>query len=209
MALPKTQELAHPPDERELVEHELFPTPEDPFPYGWRYVIEEHNGQEELVQVPLTLDDVLHPQMEDYVNQTDEHYLLCKYLHTILQWRLRDEPSAVVLCDVMIDGNVAGIRAHAPDITVLRGGHTRPYHTAYHLEKTGGSPVLVIEVTSGRTRLLDVDGIRTPNKFQHYAQIGIPYYIIVDEARRVTTHLNMFFLGFAISNKGFFLCYSV
>jgi Uma2 family endonuclease len=84
---------------------------------------------------------------------------------------------------MLIDWNKEGIRPHAPDVTVLREVQNRPHLTSYRLRETGGSPMLVIEVTSARTRHLDVQGLRTPNKFQHYARVGIPIYVIVDLAK--------------------------
>jgi Uma2 family endonuclease len=181
---PETTELlVHPDEVKDMQPQELVPTPEDPFPYGWRYVTIQRNGEEELLQVPLTLDDVLHPEEEDFVIQLDEHFVLCKYMYEVLNWWLRDEPQTVVLCDMLIDWNKQGIRPHAPDVTVLREVQNRPHLTSYRLRETGGSPMLVIEVTSARTRHLDVQGLRTPNKFQHYARVGIPIYVIVDLAK--------------------------
>jgi Uma2 family endonuclease len=178
-----TDVLLHPGALIDEEPQELVPTPEDPFPYGWRYITIQRNGEEELLQVPLTLDDVLHPEEEDYVIQLDEHFVLCKYLYEILHWWLQEEPQTVVVYDMLIDWNKEGIRPHAPDVTVLRGVQKRPQLTSYRLRETGGAPVLAIEVTSSRTRQLDVQGLRTPNKFQHYARVGIPIYVIVDLAK--------------------------
>ena len=42
--------------------------PPDPFRFGWRYVQQiRANGSKVSVQVPLTLDDVLHPQEGDHI----------------------------------------------------------------------------------------------------------------------------------------------
>jgi hypothetical protein len=82
---PETTELLVYPDEMKDVQpQELVPTPEDPFPYGWRYVTIQRNGEEELLQVPLTLDDVLHPEEEDFVIQlcTVVTHRLFDYLKT-------------------------------------------------------------------------------------------------------------------------------
>lgn len=57
-----------------------FPEPEippdDPFFLGRRYV--DHGTYVE--EVPLTLEDVLHPQEEDRVTVNDPHVALCFYL---------------------------------------------------------------------------------------------------------------------------------
>ena len=49
------------------------PPPEpDPFRYGWRYVRVEHpDGTVSFDQIPLTLEDVLHPEVGDFIVQTD------------------------------------------------------------------------------------------------------------------------------------------
>ncbi|NJN68767.1 MAG: Uma2 family endonuclease, partial [Chloroflexaceae bacterium] len=56
---------------------------DDPFRYGWRYVCRRSNGREEWERVPLTEEDVLHPQMEDHIVQSDTHYRICHYLYTV------------------------------------------------------------------------------------------------------------------------------
>lgn len=54
----------------------VTPTPEgagevaDPFRYGWRYVQREENGTLLIEQVPLTLEDVLHPREGDQVTHS-------------------------------------------------------------------------------------------------------------------------------------------
>ena len=44
----------------------------DPYRYGWRYVrVVAPDGSETFDQVPLTLEDVLFPQVGDFIVQTD------------------------------------------------------------------------------------------------------------------------------------------
>src|SRR4051794_13300518 len=65
------------------------PAAEDPFPYGWRFVKEQRpDGSEELVQVPLTLKDNLHPQEGDQIPEDDLHAIERRYLAEIFQDRL-------------------------------------------------------------------------------------------------------------------------
>ena len=50
------------------------PPEPDPYRYGWRYVrVTRPDGTEEFDQVPLTLEDVLHPEVGDFIVQTDGH----------------------------------------------------------------------------------------------------------------------------------------
>ncbi|NJN67502.1 MAG: hypothetical protein HC884_12710 [Chloroflexaceae bacterium] len=56
----------------------------DRFRYGWRYVCRVSNGRDEWEWVPLTEEDVLHPQMGDYVLKSHIHQSICHYLLTVL-----------------------------------------------------------------------------------------------------------------------------
>ena len=50
------------------------PQGEDPFRYGWRTVRRPGpNGQEVWEDVPLTLEDVLHPQEGDTISERRRH----------------------------------------------------------------------------------------------------------------------------------------
>ena len=47
---------------------------ENPFRYGWRYVRKMRaDGKETWEQVPLTLEDVLHPREEDCIPEHPAH----------------------------------------------------------------------------------------------------------------------------------------
>ncbi len=62
------------------------PTAADPFFYGWRYVQRDApDGETTWEQVPLTLEDVLHPQEEDFIVQTDLHQRICTYFTDVLR----------------------------------------------------------------------------------------------------------------------------
>jgi len=158
------------------------------FRYGWRYVLTRTNGEEEWERVPLTLEDVLHPQMEDFRMQSDGHYRLCHYLYTVLRSVMEREAGGLVLHDVLIEWGLPGMRGHGPDIVVFTDVQKRPEHEAFDVATMGGRPLLIMEVTSRSTRQLDVappkGSTRKRTKFRHYAQVGVPVYIVVDDARR-------------------------
>lgn len=150
----------------------------DRFRYGWRYVRQSGpDGKERYVQVPLTQEDVLHPQEDDFIVQNDEHRRDCRYLEVILDAHLTDHPDLYVFHDHRIDWGVEGIRAHGPDFAVIAGvpvdwdGH----RGTFFLAEFGAKPVLVIEVTSPSTRETDLD-----DKVDEYYQAGVPFYAIVD-----------------------------
>jgi colicin import membrane protein len=94
---------------------EMTPKPEpgpqeDPWYYGWRYVEQTGlDGQVNMVQVPLTEEDVLHPQEDDFIAQNDDHTQDCQYLKTILDAHLADRPGVHVFYDHRMDWGVEGI----------------------------------------------------------------------------------------------------
>lgn len=168
------------------VREDDLPPPDDPFFYGWRDVFQPINGsdKEEWIQIPLTLEDVLHPQLGDVIVQDPSHDEACDSLRDGLKRHLAHEPQTLVYNDVGIDWGIAGIKPVAPDISVIRNATTVFPTSVYYVKKYGGRVDLVIEVTSRNTWKVDIDGWRTPNKFELYAQFGVQYYIIVD----VRTH---------------------
>ena len=150
----------------------------DPWFYGWRYVTRtEADGTETTVQVPLTEEDVLHPQEDDFIVQNDDHTSDCYYLKTVLDGHLADRPGVHVFHDHRMDWGVEGVKAHGPDFAVVQGfpddwdGQRGTFCLAEYAART----LLVIEVTSPTTRKGDLDA-----KVIEYYRAGIPYYAIVD-----------------------------
>src|SRR5256885_897488 len=77
---------------------------EDPFRYGWRFVKKSRpDGSEYLDQVPLTLEDVLHPQEEDVIPENTEHQPERDHLSGAGRSRLDRLRNGVVLSDCIID----------------------------------------------------------------------------------------------------------
>ena len=148
----------------------------DPFRYGWRYVKRiEPDGSEEFEQVPLTLEDVLHPEEEDFHVHTDGHEVDCIYLRLVAQAQLAGDPSAVVLRDCRVAWDVPGLRPHGPDIAVIFGVRQRRDWGTFDVAVEGVRPSLIIEVTSPETRHNDL-----VKKVEHYARAGVPHYVIAD-----------------------------
>ena len=70
------------------------PQEPDPFRYGWRFVrMTGPGGEESLEQVPLTLEDVLFPEVGDFHVQTDAHDNDLGYLKDVFKSRLSEEPA--------------------------------------------------------------------------------------------------------------------
>lgn len=94
---------------------DLFET----YPYGWRYVHCIENGIEQWKQVPLTREDLLHPQLGDTKVHYEYHERFCTYLYDGLVGRLATIPNTLVLHDVGIYWDDPQLKHHSPDIAVI------------------------------------------------------------------------------------------
>ncbi len=148
----------------------------DPFRYGWRHVKRVGpDGQETLDQVPLSLEDVLFPEMGDFIVQTDAHNSDVTYLRDVFKARLAGQATTVVVSDCRVDWNLAGVRPLGPDVAVFADvEHHRDWATL-DVAAAGAQPLLVVEVSSRDTRQNDVG-----KKVGFYYRAGIPIYVIVD-----------------------------
>ncbi len=156
-------------------------SPEPEFPYGWRFVKRKQaDGSEKLEQVPLTLEDVLHPQEGDVIPESKPHEADRRYLANVFESRPLAPPIGLVTSDLLIHWGVEGLRDHSPDVAVFVGLNREPDTVVGTLDlpSFGGRCVLVVELVSPATR--DNDVVR---KMEHYRQIGIPLYVLIDQER--------------------------
>src|SRR5438270_2866469 len=92
----------------------------DPFRYGWRYVERRGpDGEIEVDQVPLTLEDVLHPQEDDVIPENSLHGQERAYLRDVIGERLTHRKKSRVFTDCLINWGVPGLRNHSPDVAVF------------------------------------------------------------------------------------------
>jgi Uma2 family endonuclease len=154
---------------------------EDPFRYGWRFVRRVGpDGKEDLEQVPLTLEDVLHPQEDDVIPENSWQEQERGDLARIFRLRLPRAGGNLVLSDCIINWGVPGIRNHSPDVSVFTDivrPQPEPIGT-FDLVASGGRCRLAVEIVSPHTRVNDVE-----RKFDHYYRVGVPLYVIVDWER--------------------------
>ncbi len=150
---------------------------EDPFfRYGWRYVLRPTpDDPQHLEQVPLTLDDVLHPDVGDFIVHSDRHETDRMYLNAVLRARLEASGAAIVLSDVRIAWDIPDLRPHGPDVMVIPGIAAWQDWSAFDVAVEGARPALMIEITSPETRVNDLK-----RKVAHYARAGVAQYVIVD-----------------------------
>src|SRR5262245_11207201 len=160
------------------------PTPTDeeqPFKYGWRFVKRVlPDGTTALDEVPLTLEDVLHPQEDDVIPERSLQEQERGYLAWVFRTRLRPENGGLVLSDCLVNWGVPGVRNTSPDVSAfadLRVPHN-PEKGTFQLKPSGGRCLFAIELVSPDTRTNDVD--RKPDI---YDRAGVPLYVIVDQER--------------------------
>jgi colicin import membrane protein len=154
---------------------------DDPFRYGWRFVRRiGPDGREELEQVPLTLEDVLHPQVDDVIPERPIHERDRRYLADVFNYRLPRAAGNRVLSDCIVNWGVPGIRNHSPDISVFTGLRQQPPENVgiFDLVASGGRCRLAVEIVSPDARTNDVD-----IKVDEYFRAGVPLYVIVDQER--------------------------
>ena len=152
----------------------------DPYLYGWREIPRIlPDGEEIHERVPLTLEDILHPQVGDFRMHSREHQRFCRYLCNVLETWVADDPTAAVLDGVLVSWAYPGIRAHGPDIAVIFNVDQQQNWTTFNEVEERTKPSLIIEITSPSTYLVDLE-----RKVDHYAQVGVELYIIVDIAIR-------------------------
>lgn len=171
---------------------------EDPFRLGWRYVNRPlPDGTVAVDQVPLTEEDVLHPQEDDFIVTSYGHQKDCRYLGTVFTARVADVPGAYVLVDNRVAWDDPEIRPLGPDVAVLFGVERERNWRTFNEVVEGMRPTIIVEVTSDSTRGNDL-GI----KRSYYEQLGIPYYIIAD-ANDDTDERPIHLIGLRHTDNGF------
>jgi len=149
----------------------------NPFRYGWRYIQNTaEDGTIEYERIPLTLEDLLHPQEEDFRMQNLPHIKANLYLDMSITKRLSNNHNALVLCDMRVDWSVPDVKPFGPDITVIAEGKIDPIDKGTYVSgEDGNQPLMVIEVTSKSTR--NQDFYEKPALMQ---KVGLSYYFVVD-----------------------------
>lgn len=157
----------------------------DPFRFGWREVQQiGRNGAKQWVRVPLTPEDVLHPEWGYHILENTQQERGRRYLADVLRWRLSGNPRALVMSDCLIDWGVRGLRNHSPDISVFDGvaGPNRDWST-FPVAQEGARPILVIEIVSPDAHDRQARDNDVVIKVREYHRARVPLYAIVDQER--------------------------
>jgi Uma2 family endonuclease len=133
------------------------------------------DGSETFDQVPLTLEDVLFPEMGDFHVQTKGHDSDVNYLESVFEAQLANDSEAVVISDTRVDWNLPGVRPLVPDAAVFLGVKRHRSWSTFDVAAEGARPALVAEVTSPETRSNDLGP-----KVEYYHRAKVPLYFIAD-----------------------------
>jgi len=148
----------------------------DPYIYGWREVARiNEDGIRYFHRLPLSLEDILHPQEDDVRMHSYDHEKKCHYLSNVIQRQIQHDPTAVMLADVRVAWAKAGVKPHTPDISVVFGVKRVQNWSTFYEAIEGTRPQVVIEITSPSTRHLDL-----VDKFDEYERVGLAYYVLID-----------------------------
>jgi Uma2 family endonuclease len=145
--------------------------------YGWRdVVVTLPDGRHDVIRYPLTLDDVLHPQLGDVVVTGTLHDLVRDYLADVFRAYTYHDLTALVISDTGVYWDDPELKHHAPDVGAIFGVSERDRNrTSFDVAVEGVRPRVLVEVVSPNTRENDVE-----TKFVKYHQARVPYYIILD-----------------------------
>lgn len=158
----------------------------NPFRFGWRDVQQiGPDGSKQWVQVPLTQEEALHPQEGYHISESRQQEKDRRYLASVLEWRLADNPQALVLSDCLINWGVARLGNHSPDICIFDGVRD-PQHRnwgTFRVADEGARPVLAIEIVSPDAHDRRVRDNDVVIKVREYYRAGVPLYVIVDQER--------------------------
>ena len=139
--------------------------------------VESSEGHRTLLELPLTPELFLNPQLGDTMVQGDWHDVICREITEILAAHFRSQPDVLVVHDVK-HKLLPRRPAPAPDVSVIRGVRHRRRRSSFSVAREGVRPCLVVEVVSplnAATRQTDL-----VDKVALYRDAGIPEYIIVD-----------------------------
>lgn len=159
----------------------------DPFRYGWRpRYVRLPNGELDEQRTPLTLEDLLDPQLGDVVTQSESHFDLMIALAELLRRHYESRDDAYVAGDMKMLWGIPGIPEPSPDIAVIFGVRKKrdSRRRSFRCKREGTRPSLIIELVSS----ID-SGIRNNDyekKVEIYQRVGIPEYFIFDPPSEVT-----------------------
>ena len=178
-----------------MPEHEVLDEDmEEPTLLRW---VKGPEGRRELLELPLTRELFLDPQLGDTMVQGEWHDITAHEIAGILRNHFRPYPDARVFHD-MKHYLVPGRPAPSPDVSVIRGLRPKRRRTTFRVKSEGVRPSLILEVVSpgAEARRGDLE-----DKVELYQAARIPEYLIVDSPSGLTG-LPFLLLGYRLDASG-------
>jgi Uma2 family endonuclease len=176
---------------------------DDPFRYGWRLQrVRLPNGEEDVVEVPLTVEDLLDPQLGDKVPQGGPHFSVALLLATLLRSHYEGRDDVFVAGDMKMFWGIPGLQEPSPDIAVIpnvRDKRETSRQESFDVVREGTRPCLIIEVVSPKDP--EVRRNDTERKVPIYEQAGIAEYLLV-EPPRLGSRNRLFWTGYRLGRNG-------
>ena len=145
---------------------------------GWRFEsVRTANGREDLVRIPLTPEEALHPEEGYVIPVSTAHTDTTIDIRNMLRARYTSQPTMAVFHDLVFEWDHPEIGNYAPDIAVVP--HVREREAdrgTFNVAQEGTRPLLIIEVVSPRTRKDD-----RVTKVKDYARLGVQEYVYIDK----------------------------
>src|SRR6185295_18836193 len=159
---------------------------DDPFRYGSRLRrVRLPNGEVVVQEIPLTVEDLLDPELGDQVTQSGPHGDWFVRLGYLLQRHYESRDDVLVCLDMKMLWGIPGLRRPSPDFAIIQGiRNKKAIRHSFDVRKEGVRPALVIEIVSPED-----DEVRANDyvkKVEIYQRAGIPEYFILDMPTRKT-----------------------
>lgn len=149
--------------------------------------VERPDGSLELVEIPLTPELFLDPQLEDKMVQGEFHADLMAEFKELLGRYFHTQRGVKVLMDVKHPLG-RGLPGPAPDISIIRGvRNPERKRRSFNIVKEGVVPCFILEIVSpSDARIRRTDEV---DKVKLYEHIQVEEYLLVDVPRRGTEGL--------------------
>ncbi len=131
-----------------------------------------------MVSTQRRADEVIYPEEDGKVSESDKHYTQAMDLITGLRVFFKTDPTVFVGGNLFVyyrEGDPK--QCFSPDVMVVPGVRPRPSaeRASFRVWEEGALPRVIIELTSGSTRREDI--LRKP---ELYAGLGVPEYYLFD-----------------------------
>ncbi len=157
----------------------------NPFRFGWKWERRlRADGTDEEVRLPLTMEDLLHPQWGYKILENTEQERGRRYLNDVFRLRLEDRPQFQSFSDLLILWEKGDSSGHSPDISVFENVPNRDhFRKSLNVAEEGVEPRLFLEWVSPDPHNRQVRDNDVIIKVGEYGRRGVLVYVIVDQER--------------------------